>query len=189
MAEEHMQGNPHPIVPPTGRPGFNGEPQARTQPQPAPAANRGERTPSFFGAVRHTLFPPAGSMVNRASNVREVIETIVFVVVLVLLLKSFVAEAFVIPTGSMATTLYGYQKTVKCDQCGYPFPVNASQEADPPDGGTAQEVIGCICPNCRAHNDLQHRNPKVVTNTGDRVLVMKCLYDLPWRSPQRLDVV
>ena len=41
---------------------------------------------------------------------REVVETVVFVVVLVLMLKTFVAEAFVIPTGSMAETLLGYQK-------------------------------------------------------------------------------
>src|SRR5881227_710956 len=134
MAEEHMQGNPHPIVPPTGRPGFNGEPQARTLPQPGPAADRRERTPSFFGAVRHTLFPPAGSMVNRASSVREVVETIVFVVVLVLLMKSFVAEAFVIPTGSMAETLLGYQKFVTCPKCGHEFPVNCSSEVDPQQG-------------------------------------------------------
>ena len=49
--------------------------------------------------------------------VREVVETVVFVVVLVLLLKTFVAEAFVIPTGSMAETLLGYQKWVECPQC------------------------------------------------------------------------
>ena len=48
---------------------------------------------------------------------REAIETIVFVVVLVLLLKLFVTEAFVIPTGSMAETLYGYQKIVTCPKC------------------------------------------------------------------------
>src|SRR5262249_35048353 len=52
---------------------------------------------------------------------REIIETVVFVVVLVLLLKSFVAEAFVIPTGSMAETLYGYQKLVTCPVCGEEF--------------------------------------------------------------------
>ena len=40
---------------------------------------------------------------------REVFETVVFVVVLVLMLKLFVAEAFVIPTGSMASTLWGDQ--------------------------------------------------------------------------------
>src|SRR5262249_28381709 len=55
--------------------------------------------------------------------VREIIETVVFVIVLVLMLKTFVAEAFVIPTGSMAETLYGYQKLVTCPKCGLVFPV------------------------------------------------------------------
>src|SRR5262249_43191704 len=41
---------------------------------------------------------------------REIIETVVFVIVLVFMLKTFLAEAFVIPTGSMATTLLGYHK-------------------------------------------------------------------------------
>src|SRR3954447_16906341 len=62
---------------------------------------------------------------------REVIETIVFVVVLVLLLKAFLAEAFVIPTGSMATTLLGYHRDVKCPQCGYPYRINMSHQLDP----------------------------------------------------------
>ena len=82
------------------------------------------------------------------SNTREVIETVVFVVVLVLLLKSFVAEAFVIPTGSMATTLYGYQKQVTCPKCGHEFPVNCSQEVDPQEGDRVV-ITGCTCPNCR----------------------------------------
>src|SRR6266481_6996664 len=64
---------------------------------------------------------------------REVVETVVFVVVLVLLLKSFTAEAFVIPTGSMAETLWGYQKLVKCPQCDIEFPVNCANEVDPSD--------------------------------------------------------
>src|SRR5882672_6816101 len=79
---------------------------------------------------------------------REVIETIVFVVVLVLLLKSFAAEAFVIPTGSMAETLWGYQKVVDCPTCKYQFPVNASQEADAQDRKLLTAVTGCHCPNC-----------------------------------------
>ncbi len=59
---------------------------------------------------------------------REVFETIVFVVVLVLMLKLFVAEAFVIPTGSMAQTLWGYQKDVTCPKCGHRFPVSDRPE-------------------------------------------------------------
>jgi signal peptidase I len=74
---------------------------------------------------------------------REIIETVVFVVVLVLLLKTFVAEAFVIPTGSMATTLLGYHKDVVCEQCHYRFLVNASQEAE-----NNVPVRQGICPNC-----------------------------------------
>ncbi len=62
--------------------------------------------------------------------VREVIETVVFVVVLVLLLKLFVTEAFVIPTGSMAETLYGYQQIITCPKCGHEFPVNSHDEVE-----------------------------------------------------------
>src|SRR5713226_1403870 len=98
---------------------------------------------------------------------REVVETVVFVVVLVLLLKSFTAEAFVIPTGSMAETLWGYQKLVTCPQCGYEFPVNCSGEVErkPP------EIIRSgVCPNCIYKVVFDDKyNPSC--STGDRVLV------------------
>src|ERR1043166_1992825 len=79
-------------------------------------------------------------------SMREIWETIVFVVVLVLMLKTFVAEAFVIPTGSMAETLYGYQRMVTCKKCQHVFPVNCSYEVD---GEQRGYVNGCTCPNCR----------------------------------------
>lgn len=145
---------------------------------------------------------------------REVVETVVFVVILVLLLKAFAAEAFVIPTGSMAETLYGYQKLVTCPSCTVTFPVNCSNEVDPPDGKSPQIVTGCTCPNCRQHIRLvsparERRQPIPGKRTdpdgrpyveildpgwssGDRVLVGKFLYDpLPvlGRKPERLDVV
>jgi signal peptidase I len=88
---------------------------------------------------------------------REVVETVVFVVVLVLLLKSFLAEAFVIPTGSMATTLLGYHRNVTCPQCGHGFPVNASKEVDDQEG-EPQPITGCTCPNCFFHIELRPRN-------------------------------
>jgi signal peptidase I len=99
--------------------------------------------------------PPTGKAAAHSADdapqpdgVREIVETIVFVVVLVLMLKSFAAEAFVIPTGSMAVTLLGDQKIAVCPQCGYHFPVNASQQVDPR-GGRPDWVRGCTCPNCR----------------------------------------
>src|SRR5438128_631035 len=79
---------------------------------------------------------------------REIVETVVFVIVLVFLLKIFIAEAFVIPTGSMAETLLGYQRFVECPQCHIEFPVNCSQEVDPQDR-PRMEVDACTCPNCR----------------------------------------
>jgi signal peptidase I len=130
-------------------------------------------------------------------GVREIVETVVFVVVLVLMLKSFAAEAFVIPTGSMAETLLGYQKMTVCPKCGYRFPVNCSQEADPTDGPSVR-VRGCTCPNCRerityvppdrADNETGAIAPPNC-NSGDRVLVSKFVYDLFDTPPDREDVV
>src|SRR5579875_895014 len=126
-----------------------------------------------------------------SDSIREVVETIVFVVVLVLLLKSFAAEAFVIPTGSMAETLLGYQKEVTCPDCGLKFPINCSQEVDPSEGARPTPVFACVCPNCRQHIHFPNapreflNNPKDSIqipdpgwNSGDRVLVAKFVYDL-----------
>src|ERR1700756_1833565 len=89
------------------------------------AAARTATAPSRTGP------PSKAASTEPKDSFREIVETVVFVVVLVLLLKSFVAEAFVIPTGSMAETLWGYQKVVVCPQCGYAFTVNCSSEVDP----------------------------------------------------------
>src|SRR5438105_5678739 len=96
------------------------------------------RRPSLYRRLMNFMSHTPGG--GKPDGSREVVETIVFVVVLVLLLKSFVAEAFVIPTGSMAETLYGYQKIVECPECGERFPVNCSSEAEerPP-----IPVVGC----------------------------------------------
>ncbi|MFO0865508.1 MAG: hypothetical protein U0744_12810 [Gemmataceae bacterium] len=88
-------------------------------------------------------------------SVREILETVVFVVVLVLLLKTFLAEAFVIPTGSMAVTLLGYHKEVPCEQCGRPCLVNFSQEVDPQIPGEPEVVFGFVCENCYHPNFFQ----------------------------------
>jgi signal peptidase I len=80
---------------------------------------------------------------------REVVETVVFVIVLVLLLKTFDAEAFVIPTGSMATTLLGNHLDVTCPQCGHHFIVNASSENN--GGGAPAKVTHGTCENCLYH--------------------------------------
>jgi signal peptidase I len=122
-------------------------------------------------------------------SLREIVETVVFVVVLVLLLKSFVAEAFVIPTGSMAETLWGYQKVVDCPKCRYKFPVNCSSEVDPQPPADRSRVVAATCPNCRQYIEFVRDGINPSWNTGDRVLVSKFLYDSGLKKPQRHDVV
>lgn len=119
-------------------------------------------------------------------SLREVFETVVFVVALVLMLKLFVVEAFVIPTGSMAETLYGYQKIVTCPECGFVYPVNSSDEVSPSDGRPRQ-VVGACCPNCRYRVRWDRNNPSPPSPSGDRVLVHKAQYS--FESPERGDVV
>jgi hypothetical protein len=113
-------------------------------PPPKPALGK---TPPPADADKGKPHPPKDGF-------REIVETIVFVVVLVLLLKTFLAEAFVIPTGSMATTLLGYHKPCQCDACGYSFTVNCSHEAEPQQNKSIR-VTGGICPNCLKYNDLE----------------------------------
>src|SRR5581483_11671250 len=122
---------------------------------------------------------PSNPPMENKDSFREIVETIVFVVVLVLLLKAFVAEAFVIPTGSMAETLYGYQKLVTCPKCGLKFPVNCSCEVDPQQQQTPVPVIGATCPNCEYHIDFATEKMMPEPTTGDRVLVGQFLYDFP----------
>lgn len=100
---------------------------------------------------------PVSKDTDPKDSYRELIETIVFVVVLVLLLKTFLAEAFVIPTGSMADTLLGYHHKVICRECGYPNLVNASDEVEPQDGRPQRDVLSCQCQNCGATNVLGSR--------------------------------
>lgn len=122
---------------------------------------------------------------------RDTVEAIVVAFILALLVKGFEAEAFVIPTGSMAPTLMGRHKEVTCPQCGYVYSVNASEEVEGYSTATAaaRRVASGVCVNCR----YQARVGDQPSFKGDRILVMKFPYDLPFlplsSAPSRWDVV
>lgn len=123
---------------------------------------------------------------------RETVESFCVAIILAMLFRAFVAEAFVIPTGSMAPTLMGKHKDLFCDQCEYNFRVGASVEDRDPQTmgfrGERQTVVGGRCPNCRAVNVLSLRSkPNDQTFSGDRILVSKFSYAL--QEPQRWDVI
>jgi len=139
MSDEHFKAASDPL--PSGM----GDPLVRRDAimnngQPAPGPRSGPITGNLPSS-------PAG---DPKDGVREIVETVVFVVVLVLMLKTFIAEAFVIPTGSMATTLYGYHREVTCPQCDFKFPVNISKQVEGDALGNRDDMVvtRCTCPNC-----------------------------------------
>jgi signal peptidase I len=128
---------------------------------------------------------------RRRESARDFVESIVVAFILAFLVRGFEAEAFVIPTGSMAPTLMGMHKEVACPHCGFVFAVNASEDFDyrrPPGLQNAARIATAFCGNCRAPVRIDEEP----SFNGDRILVMKFLYDLPFlhsEGPERWDVV
>lgn len=123
---------------------------------------------------------PAGEAAGHKSHHdgRETLETVLIVLVLVNVLRMFGCEAFVIPTGSMATTLLGAHKAALCPECGAHSLFNASDEAEFETrlqernralgqirGGDEIErpvIVGGYCQNCRkklGRDDLGRGDP------------------------------
>jgi signal peptidase I len=124
--------------------------------------------------------------VYRVAAQRETVEAFVVAFILALLFRGFLAEAFVIPTGSMAPTLMGAHKDLVCDDCGESFQVGASHERS--SDMTSEVVIAGVCPNCRHVNALDLVNEaNDATFNGDRILVSKYSYTI--HDPERWDVI
>ena len=125
-----------------------------------------------------------------------------------LILKTFFLPLFIIPTGSMAETLYGAHAMHTCPNCGIEYPVGW-QSQGVPDPGSYQPVIQC--PNCRwreyggdprrlsdwrAQPDKPDRplEPPLRPIAGDRIFVHGWMFDQPIAGldelgPARWDVV
>jgi len=138
--------------------------------------------------------PRPGDLVQQPLGYgRETVESIVVAFVLALLFRSFEAEAFVIPTGSMAPTLMGRHRDLACQTCGDDFRIGCSAELD--EASCRLEPRAFVrqvrCPNCGAITRLtdasgnyRHAYPPF---TGDRIIVEKFAYDFV--EPARWDVV
>ncbi len=159
-------------------------------------------------AVGRSTRPPDGWQ----RTIRETIESVVVAFVLAFLFRTFEAEAFVIPTGSMAPTLQGRHKDLVCPECGLGYRVGASGEVDDdiqrlqkrlsePDLTPkerealiqqikSRELVEATCPNCRFPMEIDPDSAegrKWPAYNGDRILVAKFPYD--FADPKRWDVV
>jgi signal peptidase I len=118
----------------------------------------------------------------------------VLAVILAFIFRSYEAEAFVIPTGSMASTLMGRHVDVYCDECGYRYSSGASAENS--DSQNSGLVIQTTCPICRYPKILARdenpefngkANPNEDSFNGDRLIVDKVTYLIS--DPKRWDVI
>lgn len=125
-------------------------------------------------SVTETPAPPEPALHLRASLVRQIFEFMLVLCLGILLFRTFAAEAYIVPTGSMAPTLLGIHEQIACPNCRFRFPLGVDE-----DGHAGRPV----CPNC-GRNDLE--GASAVSCSGDRLLVQKFLYD--FRRPRRWEV-
>ncbi|MCA9246788.1 MAG: S26 family signal peptidase, partial [Planctomycetales bacterium] len=145
-----------------------------------------------------------------ARSMRETVESIAIAFILAFLFRTFEAEAFVIPTGSMAPTLQGRHKDIDCPKCGVRYRASASAEVEANDDPAAaflgdqrpladqieSEIVQTTCPLCRFPMSVDPRptleeqeDPLVVAGAqlpsynGDRIIVGKFNYE--FSDPKR----
>ena len=145
------------------------------------ASSKPPATPA--NAKPSSLSPADKQKPAKQESMRETVESIAVAFLLAFLFRAFEAEAFVIPTGSMAPTLYGRHKETNCTQCGHLITIGASEELDREGVYLTGRLESSLCPNCRAPNAI--KNAPVFK--GDRILVNKFPYEL--KEPRRWDVV
>jgi signal peptidase I len=125
--------------------------------------------------IHPTTSPPAlPQEISRTALARQTVEFLVILALSILLLRTFAAEAYIVPTGSMAPTLLGDHEEIACPNCGMRFALGMDGES---------RAGRPVCPNCGTGT---FERGAAVACSGDRVLVQKLLYD--FRRPQRWEV-
>jgi len=120
---------------------------------------------------------------------RSAIDLAIGFVIVVILLRTFILEGYLISTGSMAPGLLGFHRRIACPSCHYDFAfgvafddsVDASSPVVTEPEGSRRYAT---CPNCGQINiDVSG----VPNSHGDQLLVQKHVYD--FRQPRRWEVI
>ena len=126
---------------------------------------------------------------DRATEIANTFEWLITAFILAFVFRAFVMEAFRIPTGSMADTLMGAHFRVGCPECG----TNYNHGYSPPNPDTIPpgkvDLRNPVhCPNCGYTMQSTAASPITLpVDNGDRILVLKCLYQFV--EPRRWDVI
>ncbi|MEM7229477.1 MAG: S26 family signal peptidase [Planctomycetota bacterium] len=143
---------------------------------------------------------------HHESPVVETMQQLIIAFVLAMTFRGFVAEGFVIPTGSMAPTLMGRHLAMTSSTTGYDFAVgfeqSGGQGASQKRGLSQNELRKLVDPNLEGVYPFKLVNTNrlmypgsatdpamkgLTPRLGDRIFVLKTLY--PFRQPDRFDVV
>ena len=112
----------------------------------------------------------------------ETFESFVVAFILAFVFRAYVVEAFIIPTGSMAPRLNGEHFEYVCANCGYAYNIGLDQRQN---SNPAAEIgVNPICPLCFDTAVVERKAEK---SAGDRILVLKYMYD--FFQPERWDVI
>jgi len=124
---------------------------------------------------------------HELSIVRDTVESVWVAIILAFVLRAFMVEAFVIPTGSMAPRLMGEHYDLVCPACGYEYSYRWQRTDKGSVTRRSQQIPDGVshCPSCT----YVYQGSKQIeyVNGGDRVLVMKYLYRFV--EPKPFDVV
>jgi len=125
---------------------------------------------------------------KRAAEIANTFEWLITAFILAFLFRAFIMEAFRIPTGSMADTLMGAHFRLRCPQCGYPYnygfiPEKYGFERD----YIPHRRIKSLPSRCPSCGFFQPTGGSMPVAGGDRILVLKCIYQ--FFEPHRWDVV
>jgi len=124
--------------------------------------------------VEQTISYPERRRSVAFEGVVDTLKWVLIALILALIFRAFVMEAFRIPTGSMAKTLRGAHYHLRCPRCGYKYDV----------GGDYYSKPEPRCPSCGYY--LPPGTALSMSN-GDRILVLKSIYQ--FTDPKRWDVV
>src|SRR4051812_33785166 len=110
----------------------------------------------MFASNGSNVLPTPTATAGGSGFIRQVSESVIVLAVAVLAFRAFVAEGYLISTGSMAPSLLGYHKQVECPACHYSFASGVLIQDDEEHGSAqAQDLQGdgespheSICPNC-----------------------------------------
>ena len=133
---------------------------------------------------------------TRETDIPDTLQSLLVAFTLALAFRGFVIEGFVIPTGSMAPQLMGNHVRYRSEATGYEYAFDGSESLlvrgvrNNGDVIWRYEAVPLLDPMLSQSHPISAEPPRTIlgeTRMGDRVLVLKYLYE--FFDPERWDVV